>query len=200
MEFPIAKQAFQTGASALNSELSKVDYKIIRKYFNISNSYVLQKLSLIIVPFYYKETGLYSPDLYIPTMSLITLILFKGFLLGLSNKFHPEILGLSFTRTIFIHFAVSLLYKGASYFVDVSVDFLDILCMTGYKFFIALLSKLFGLIFIGKILSMYFFVAYFFFLSRSLKNSIIRVDSPKTHMYLLFGIVITDVIIAFLYR
>lgn len=203
MEFSIGKQALKTGADAWNSELSKVDYGAIRKYFEVTNTYIMQKLLLIIVPFYYHEDtenfSLYRPDMYIPAMSLITLVLFKGMLLGLSNKFHPEILGITLTRIILIHFGACLLYKAISYFLDISLDFKDILCFTGYKFFVILIMKFIKSLFmLGKFFSVYFLVAYFFFLSRSLKGSLLSQNSSKMHMYLLFGVVLTDLAIAFL--
>ncbi|ELA41985.1 uncharacterized protein VICG_01002 [Vittaforma corneae ATCC 50505] len=202
MEFALGKQALQSGASALNSELSKVNCGAFRKYFDVTDSNILSKLLLVIVPFYYKEdslsSSLYKPEMYIPSMSIITLVLFKGFLLGLSNKFHPEILGMTFTRTIIIHLAVCLLYKVVCYFFDVSIDIKDLFCFVGYKFLIILFIKLFRLVMFGKLLSLYFLVAHFFFLSRSLKGSIISTNSPKTHLYLLFAIVGMDVLISFL--
>lgn len=197
MEFTIGKQALESSASVLNSEFSKVSYKQVRKYFDISSSYVLEKLLLIVFPFRHRDGLLYRPDLYIPVMSLVTLVLLKGFLLGLSNKFHPEILGVSFSRTVFIHIGQCLLYKGAAYFFDAALDFKDILCFTGYKFVCVLLIKLVGLLYLGKLLSVYFYASYFFFLSRSLKNSFIVGSSPRPHLYLLFAIVAADLFTVF---
>lgn len=202
MEFAIGKQALQSGASALNSELSKVSCGAFRKYFDATDSTILSKLLLIVAPFCYKEDSLssplYKPEMYIPSMSIITLVLFKGFLLGLSNMFHPEVLGITFTRTVIIHFAVCLLYKAICYFFDAPIDVKDLFCFVGYKFLIILLIKCFKLVMLGWLLSVYLLAAYFFFLSRSLKGSIISPNAPKTHLYLLFAIVGMDVSISFL--
>lgn len=202
MEFSIGEQALRSGASALNSELSRVNYGPFRRYFDVTDSYILQKLLLITVPFYFKEdptsNSLYRPDMYIPAMSIITHMLVKGFLLGLINRFHPEVLGVVFTRSILIHIAVCLLYKTASYFSNASVDIKDLLCFAGYKFLVVILVKICKLIPFGSVISLYFFVAYFFFLSRSLKGSITSSNSPKAHLYLLFGIASLDVVILFL--
>lgn len=201
MEFVIGKQAIQSGASAINSELSKVNCRAFKKYFDVTDSYILSKLLLVVVPFYYKEdefsNSLYRPEMYIPSMSIITLVLFKSFILGLANKFHPEVLGMNFTRTVIIHTVVSLIYKALCYFFDVSIDFKDIFCHVGYKFLVILLVKMLKLVPFGNVLSLYFFVAYFFFLSRSLKGSLISQNSPKTHLYLLFSIVAADLLISF---
>lgn len=202
MEYAIGKQAIQSGAEALNNELSKVNYRAVRKYFDINDSYILSKLLLLVVPFYYKEdqftNTLYRPEMYLPSISIITLVLLRGFLLGIAGKFHPEVLGMIFTRKIVIHTVVSLGYKAMCYFLDVRIDLLDIFCYTGYKFLIILIVKIVKSVILGRLLSVYFFVAYFFFLSRSLKRSIIAPDSPKKHIYLLFLMVGVDILITFL--
>lgn len=193
-----SKQVLQTGASALNTELSKVNCNALRKYFNVTDSYIFSKILLVIAPFFYDENSLYKPEMYIPSMSIITLVLFNGFLLGISNKFHPEILGLSFTRMTFVHIAVSCIYKAICYFFDVQINFLDLISFVGYKFLIILFVKIFKLLIFGRFLSLYFYVAYFFFLSRSLKGLIIHQNSPKTHLYLLFSIVGIDLVVSIL--
>jgi len=202
MEFAIGKQAIQSGASAINSELSKVNYNAIRKYFDVSDSYVRSKLLLIVVPFYYKEgehtNSLYRPEMYIPSMSIITLVLLRGFLLGIAGKFHPEVLGMILTRIIVIHTLVCLLYKVVCYLFDVGISIKDLFCYVGYKFLVILLVRMTKMVILGRVLSLYFYVAYFFFLSRCLKGSILTHDSPKTHIYLLFTIVTVDILISFL--
>jgi hypothetical protein len=197
-----SQQVLQTGASALNTKLSEVNCSSFRKYFEVSDSRVFAKSLLALVPFYYKDdsmdNSLYNPEMYTPAMAIITLVLFKGFILGISNRFHPEFIGFFFTRTIFFHFIICLLYKTACYFLDVQISIKDLLCVVGYKFLIILFIKIFQLIFLGNLLSLYFYVAYFFFLSRSLKNQIISQNSPKTHLYLLFSIVGVDLFFLFL--
>ena len=78
---------------------------MIRYYFNVNNSYVLRKLKVILFPFSNQNwarsteaTGEFSsprhdinaPDLYIPTMALITYILLYSYVLGYENKFNPD--------------------------------------------------------------------------------------------------------------
>lgn len=200
MEFALSQQALQTGANMLNSKLDQVNYGKIRKYFDISNSYLIEKIILLVFPFYKNEItfgpSIYRPDLYIPAMSFISLILFKGLSLGLTNKFHPEALGISFSRTLFIHIGLCLVYKTAAYFLDASIEFLDLICFSGYKYFIVILVRIIKQIYFGQFLSIYFFVAYFFFMSRSLKNSLVTQNSSKKNIYLLFGIVAVDIVIA----
>lgn len=202
MDYNLGKHAFETGANYVNNRLENVNYGKIRTYFDITNIYALNKLWLIICPFAYKEfsidgPGLYKPDLYIPLMSLITSVLFNGFLLGLKNKFHPEHLYLSLTRTICIHCILNLIYKFIGYLFDIDIAYGDMLSYTGYKFFVVLLIKILKLTYIGKIVSIYLYVAFFFFLSRSLKSSFLKGNSSKKRLYALFGTVIIDVILTF---
>ena len=94
-------------------------FDIVRPYFHIDNSYILRKLKLIFLPFLekgdWKSTGdedymqskmeyenyrtnmnkvdPYGVDLYLPIMSLITLILVIGFYYGAIGMFNPELLG-----------------------------------------------------------------------------------------------------------
>ena len=55
MEFAFSQQALQSGANILNSKLEQVDYQHIRKYFDISNSYLLEKIALILFQLPLKE-------------------------------------------------------------------------------------------------------------------------------------------------
>ena len=202
MEFALSQQALQSGASLLNEKLDKVNYNRLKKYFDISNSYLLEKICLLVFPFNKNEISfglsIYRPDLYIPIMSFISLVLLKGAVLGFSNKFHPEALIMSFSRTLLIHIGLNLIYRLASYFFDAPADLLDLICFTGYKFFIIIIARVLKHIMFGRFLSLYFFVAYFFFLSRSLKKSFIMEvsQSSKKNIYLLFGIVIFDIAVA----
>lgn len=199
MEYALSQQALQSGANLLNSKLEQVNYRKIRKYFDISNAYLLEKISLLVFPFYSRDItfgpSIYRPDMYIPAMSFISLILLKSLALGLSHKFHPETLGISFTRTLCIHICLNLFYKTATYFFDAPADFLDLVCFSGYKFFTVIIIRILKHVFLGSFISIYFVVAYFFFLSRSLKISFVTENTPKKNIYLLFGIASVDILI-----
>lgn len=202
MEFSLGKQAFETGANVLNTELSKVNYQKLRRYFDVSSSYVVEKLFLIIFPFKSNnlpaDSSVYRPDLYIPLMSFVTLIILKGFLLGLKNNFHPEVLCYSFSRILIIHIGMNLLYKGVAYLLDAKLHFREVLCYTGYRFFVLVLIRILKQIYIGKLLSVYFYVSYFFFLSRSLKTTIVQEYTSKKQIYMLFGISGMEMLMLFL--
>lgn len=129
----------------------------LKHYFNVSNSYVLGKLWLVICPWRHKswtrqqrmpidgQDGLYlaprddinSPDMYIPLMAIITYILLSTLLAGLRSAFHPELFGTMASKAI-ISVAVEIaLLKAAMYFwlnISSQSQLLDLIAYSGYKF------------------------------------------------------------------
>ncbi len=61
-----------------------------------------------------------APDLYIPTMAFVTLVLAMGYALGTAGQFHPEILGLSASRTLILLFFEVLSLKFGLYLIAVA--------------------------------------------------------------------------------
>lgn len=190
--------------SYVNKKIDKVNFSTFKPYFNISNTYILRKLLLIIMPFYNKDwhivlpkTGtLTQPDLYIPFMSFITYILIKGLQLGIQNKFTPERLSLIFTRTLFSEFFIIFLTKLSAFFVDIkNLSFLDVLSFSGYKYFTVVLLLIFRIKWLNFIFKIYFIFALFFFLSRMLKKMIIEEEKTKRKkIYFLFGNVFLQIL------
>lgn len=203
MEFEFGKHAIKDSASYLNSKFENINYKFLRKYFEINNIYVLEKMLLIVFPFLKQESietpDLYRPDLYIPIMSFITLVLLNGVILGFQNKFHPELLYMSFTRIICVHLILNLLYKFVGYFFDISLKYFDLIAFTGYKFFVINLIKILKFNRITKIFSFYFYISFFFFLSRSLKTVFLKTNDSRKNIYSLFLVVAIE-ILAILYQ
>lgn len=201
MEFALGKMAMEANTNLLKNKISEESISKIRKYFDVSSSYVLDKLLLIVFPFNYSNISfgesLYRPDLYIPMMSLITVILLKAFFLGLTNQFHPEKLGLLLSRFILAQIGLSCLYKTLMYFSDISLDFTDLFCFSGYKFSVIILIKLVRTIYFGQFFSLYFYFSYFFFFSRSLKVAFINVSSHNSRLYVLFTVVGIDLLAIF---
>lgn len=272
------ESTIETGASFAKAQFEKVNYSWLRKYFEIDDSYLYNKIYLMVYPYNYKEKGgysnnysnniynnnysnntytnntsnnysnntypsintsnnysnnivsnnntypsintvngiinsdsLYRPDLYIPAISIMLLSLFNGILDGFSGKFHPEMLCISFSRNILFHFILCLLYKCISYIFSIKLSYTDIISMAGYKFSIAILSKIIYKI-AGTINSSiirntiyimglgYLYIAYFFFISRSLKRCMAGdSDGAKKTLSVLFGIVAAEMIILVLW-
>lgn len=208
MEYNIPQRAIEstleTGATFVNAQLERVNYSKLRKYFDVDDTYLKNKIKLILFPFYHEETQadygtrpdkLYRPDMYIPIMSLISMLLLNAFILGLANKFHPEIVCLAFTRSLCFHAFLSLLYKLAAYITGLHFSYTDIIAISGYKFFIAIPIKISKSFYLGYALVVYFLISFLFFLSRSLKGVLLGKNDSKNCIYLLFAVVIVELLI-----
>lgn len=75
-------------------------------YFAVDNSYVTRKLKLLLFPFLHSDWSirynhnepvqprleLNAADLYIPSMAFVTYVLVCGYVLGMQERFSPEVL------------------------------------------------------------------------------------------------------------
>jgi len=80
-----------------------------------------------------------APDLYIPTMAFVTLILAMGYALGTAGQFHPEVLGLTASRALVVLFFEVLALKLGLYLISVGPlaappSLLDLVAYASYKF------------------------------------------------------------------
>jgi len=57
-----------------------------------------------------------APDLYIPSMAFITYVLCVGLLKGMLKEFHPDVLVMVCSSSLFAHFLEVLLLQGTLYF------------------------------------------------------------------------------------
>eukprot|EP00127_Corallochytrium_limacisporum_P006673 Clim_evm52s232 gene=Clim_evmTU52s232 len=132
----------------------------MKYYFQVDNAYVLSKLRLIFLPvrhpqgswarqqqqhqqqggppvqFKYPRDDVNAPDLYIPLMAAITLILTIGFTLGMQDNFTPEIVG-SIGSTIIAWLIVEIIvYYLCFHILNLtgSAQLLDIVAYAGYKY------------------------------------------------------------------
>lgn len=170
----------------------------IKYYFKVSNSYVVKKLGLILFP--YRNTtwirqvipgangsaesdqfappldDINAPDLYIPSMSLLTYIVAWALLEGVRGDFHPEMLGYATTRTLAFYLVDVVLAKVAFFALGIDSKgskLWDLACYSGYKFVpvlvVILLQALTGstLVKYTAILALTFSLG--FFLMRSLR-------------------------------
>lgn len=112
------RSAFMAGHDYVDKNIARhIPLPIVKTLFNVNTKYVMSKLRLIYFPWRHKpwirqrnesigQDGLSvsagylspredinSPDLYIPTMSVVTYIIVAAIYAGIQNKFHPEVLG-----------------------------------------------------------------------------------------------------------
>ncbi|PCH41943.1 protein transporter yif1 [Wolfiporia cocos MD-104 SS10] len=181
-----------------------IPISVLKHHFNVSNSYVMNKLRLVLFPWRHKwsrrvrraENGqsewqpprddLNAPDLYIPLMALVTYILLAALYSGLHSRFHPEILGVTASKALAVVLLDFVFVKLGCYFLNIpsgNNQILDLLAYDGYKFVGVILTLLAGLLNVGRTLYMivfiYAFLATAFFLLRSLR-SVVLPDASTT--------------------
>ncbi|KAH9994671.1 YIF1-domain-containing protein [Russula vinacea] len=170
----------------------------LKHHFNVSNSYVIRKLSLVVFPWRHKpwtrkmrrsETGigefqpprddLNAPDLYIPVMAFVTYILLAALQSGLQSRFHPEIFGVVATKAIVVLILDFLFVKGGCYLLGIqgTNPIVDLLAYGGYKFVGVIATLMVGLVGFSRTLYsiafVYTFLANAFFLLRSLRSVVL---------------------------
>eukprot|EP01137_Pigoraptor_chileana_P005402 Opistho-2@48420 len=159
---PVATAAFAYGTTMAASGKDYVEKNIeklisrgkLKFYFNVSNSYVLSKLKLILMPLGHKNWArqifngqggaeyapprddINAPDLYIPVMAFATYVLVVGLSLGTSSTFSPEALGITASSALmWLCVEVLAMYLGF-YLLNISADIhmFDLFAFCGYKF------------------------------------------------------------------
>ncbi|RKP36686.1 hypothetical protein BJ085DRAFT_24754 [Dimargaris cristalligena] len=205
--FQFAGSAVNAGHEYVEKNLNRyINLPMLRHYFNVSNSYVLKKIQLLLFPFGQKQwtrlalrseqTGhtigykppredLNSPDLYIPVMSMITYVLLVGIVSGTKHMFHPEILGLTASKALAVMLFEVVVIKLGCYLLNVSSEsqFLDLVCYSGYKFIGIIVTLLVRTLIPGWTTWFVFFytnLAVGFFLLRSLRHIVLPDTSAAT--------------------
>ncbi|KXJ94068.1 YIF1-domain-containing protein [Microdochium bolleyi] len=164
MNDPAAQFGVQLGANAFEAAQKHfesnanrwINFAALKHYFNVSNSYVVTKLALVLFPWRHKpwsrkqtagpngQEGWYlpprddinSPDMYIPVMALVTYILLSTLLAGLQGQFQPELLGYNASKAGVVIILELVFLKLGSYFLNISSEsqLLDLVAYSGYKF------------------------------------------------------------------
>ncbi|KAJ1725178.1 Transport protein yif1 [Coemansia erecta] len=159
-----AQLGMQFAGNAMNAMQENVQQNVgkyvsmpqLKHYFSVSNMYVLAKLRTLMFPWLQKhwhrhaerdQTGQVSgykaprednnsPDLYIPSMGLVSYIIAVGLVIGRLGVFHPEDLGFTASSALGIVVFEVLLVKTFCYLLNVGAElqFLDIVAYSGYKF------------------------------------------------------------------
>ncbi|EMD32420.1 hypothetical protein CERSUDRAFT_58462 [Gelatoporia subvermispora B] len=176
-----------------------IPVSVMKYHFNVSNSYVVKKIRLLLFPWRHKwsrrvhrtENGqpewqpprddVNSPDLYIPLMALVTYILLAALYSGLQARFHPEILGITASKALAVVLLDFIFVKLGCYFLNIqggmSNQVLDVLAYDGYKFVGVIMTLIAGLLNVGRTLYslvfLYSFFATAFFLLRSLRHMVL---------------------------
>ncbi|KAF2097969.1 YIF1-domain-containing protein, partial [Rhizodiscina lignyota] len=157
MGIQVGKSAMVAGQEYMEQNFSKyVNVPVLKHYFNVSNSYVLQKLYVVLFPWRHRpwsrkqqispngQDSFYlppredvnSPDMYIPLMALVTYILLCTILAGVRGAFDPELLGGTLGAAGAVILFEILLLKLGTYLLSISNEsqLLDLVAYSGYKF------------------------------------------------------------------
>jgi len=163
MGFQLGKTAAMAGQEYLEQNVNRyISVTALKHYFNVTTSYVLRKLVLVLFPWRHKpwsrqqrpsSTGsqdqssysyyflppredLNSPDMYIPVMAFVSYVLLSALLAGLRGAFHPEVMGGTFMYALFVVIAEIVILKLGTYLLSITNEsqLLDLIAYSGYKF------------------------------------------------------------------
>ncbi|TFK66346.1 YIF1-domain-containing protein [Pluteus cervinus] len=173
-----------------------------KHHFNVSNSYVMWKMSIVLFPWIHKpwsrrirrhEQGqtewqtpredVNSPDLYIPVMAMLTYVLLAS---SLSTLRDPKVLGECASRAFGVVLLDFLFVKLGCYILNVQASIVDLVAYGGYKFVGVILTLVTSLLpglpnVTWKVVFVYAFLANAFFLLRSLRSVVLPDPSISTN-------------------
>ncbi|XP_022695137.1 protein YIF1B-A-like isoform X2 [Varroa jacobsoni] len=155
---PMTSMAFHYGNAIAGHSREIVNEKIekyvsiskLKYYFAVDTSYVSQKLFLLLFPFIHKDWApkynqdvpvpprydVNAPDLYIPTMAFVSYILLSAYMMGLEDRFSPEVLGVQASSSIAAMTVETVIIMAALYVMNINtyLKFYDLIAFCGYKF------------------------------------------------------------------
>ncbi|XP_063231554.1 protein YIF1B-A isoform X3 [Bacillus rossius redtenbacheri] len=190
-----------SGRQLVDRELEKyVPVSRLKYYFAVDTRYVTKKLGLLFFPFTHSDWSLKyeqdepvqpryeinAPDLYIPTMAFVTYILVAGLVLGVQDRFSPEVLSIQASSAL-AWTVVEILAELVTLYItniQTKLKMLDLLAFGGYKFVGIIFAVLLSLVFhkTGYYLGLvYFSFSLSFFLLRTLKVHVLPEASVERH-------------------
>eukprot|EP01083_Nonionella_stella_P069865 186518_1 len=155
-----ANQHFGSSISTVQRSIDPANFKT---YFRVNNSYVFQKMRLLLFPFRVKrwrreftelaEKRVYlppredvnAPDLYIPLMAFVTYVLMMGYIAHSTPEltFDPQMLGKTASSALILLFVEIVIVKFGLYLVGENVSapsITDMVAYSGYKFVCVVLN------------------------------------------------------------
>lgn len=161
----MASGGFGGDAEGLLAQFGRfISVGALKHYFNVSNTYVANKLWIVLFPWRHRpwsrqqrmtnntqdvvyqppREDINSPDMYIPMMALVTYILLSTLITGLRGAFKPELLGYTTTQAISVMILEILIIKLGTFLLNISSSsqLLDLVAYSGYKFVGVIVSLL----------------------------------------------------------
>lgn len=203
MTLQAGEGAFRAGTHFMEENFEKmVGGKAINYYFKVSNSYVLNKLWLILFPFRnnnwvrshripddnspelnngntayaYPLDDKNAPDLYIPLMGIATYILTLALISGLKDEFTPQVFGAETSTSLLALLIDFGVLKLGLYLLNISSTNWDLIAYIGYKFvpivLILLVKNVSDSSLVNWGIYLYLILAFAFFELRAIRNSL----------------------------
>ncbi|KAL6121766.1 hypothetical protein NUSPORA_01271 [Nucleospora cyclopteri] len=199
MDLNATKHAFKAGSSYVQQNLDAKHFSFLKEYFDVNNAFIYDKIKLIVWPFNNIFDFLYKPDLYIPIMSMITLVLFKSTNHGFNHTFDPEKLFFMFSRNCAALIGLPILYMIFAFILAAKISYMPLICFSGYKYVVILFIRvLFNFFYkiVAYFLSIYLLVAYFLFFTRSIKTHIQKKSNEfDLKLNFVFGLAIIEILL-----
>jgi len=166
----VTNMAMNYGADIVNQKKKEVEGMMekyvsigqLKYYFAVDNSYVSKKLRLLLFPFAHSDWSirynhdepvqprfeLNAADLYIPSMAFVTYILVVGYMLGLQERFSPEILATTASSALTsLVLEILVIYLTTTIFnISSTLAKWDFLAFSMYKYVGMIFCLLVGLI------------------------------------------------------
>jgi len=146
----------------------------LKYYFAVDNTYVTKKLMLLMFPFTHSDWSirynhdepvqprfeLNAADLYIPSMAFVTYILVVGYMLGMQDRFSPDLLAAtaSTSLTVLVLELVVIYMTVTIMNINTTLAKCDILAFCMYKYVGMILCLVMGMFF--STTGYYFALAY----------------------------------------
>merc|ERR1719356_393956 len=160
----MGKQFIETGWAKAVPGLER-SMLTLRPYFAVDNSYVKRKMTKVLFPFVYREwarrevepnpDGSFTyamphgddnaPDLYIPSMSLLTYVLLCALCYGNAGKFDPKVLPDVCSKCVVTQILEIIAIRVGFYLMQAPISVLDLFSYTGYKYLGLCVNMLMGI-------------------------------------------------------
>jgi len=168
---PMLNASLQAGANIIQTQAAMAAQQYmpgvnsiwgsLRTYFNVNNSFVVNKLSTMLFPFAKKDwnrsltrdppsNDANAPDLYLPLMALSTYVLTVGLAKGTSMKFDPEVIVDTFGSSIMVQVVEVGIMAAALKLVGPwvpHISWFDLFAFSGYQYVGVAVNMAVGLLF-----------------------------------------------------
>ncbi|KAL9188743.1 hypothetical protein ACHAXT_007121 [Thalassiosira profunda] len=160
----VGKDFFDKGIAKAVPGLERIMVGL-RPYFAVDNQYVKKKMTRVLVPFMFRNwareeiepnpdgTMTYAlpqqdenaPDLYIPSMGLLTYVLLCAMCYGSAGHFDPEVIPDVTSKCVLFQILEVVAIRVGFYMMNAPIPLMDLFSYTGYKYLGLSVNMLSGL-------------------------------------------------------